>query len=153
MGVEKIIGKIIQPYWRLTRGMTLGAQGMVLDHDHRVLLIRHGYRPGWFFPGGGVEKGETIDTALKRELVEEAGIVISGTPELYGVYANFEKFPGDHIAFFVIRRWTQPTIPSANAEIAEQRFFARANLPAGTSEGTQRRLAEVLGGVEKSAQW
>lgn len=151
--VKKIIVGGLQRYWRVTRGLTLGAQGCVLDSQNRVLLIRHTYRPGWHFPGGGVEKAETIESALTRELHEEAGILIDGRPRLFGIYANQRLFPGDHIALFVIRSWRQPAVPAPNREIAEQGFFAANALPALTSPSTTARIREILEGRAPADLW
>lgn len=154
MAQRTLIQILLQHYWRWTRGLTLGAQGMVIDPDGRVLLVRHGYRPGWHFPGGGVEKNETIAEALARELEEEAGIHLEGAPELFGVYAHFDVFPGDHIALYVVRQWRQPRIPAPSHEIAEQGFFAPDALPEGITRGTRARIAEVLGPqASRSLHW
>ena len=48
----------------------------ILRRERRVLLIRHekGGREVWLLPGGGVNAGESLVDALKREIAEECGI-------------------------------------------------------------------------------
>jgi len=145
--------KLLRPYWRLRRGLTLGAQGVVIDGDGRVLLVRHSYRPGWFFPGGGVEWGETIETALQRELEEEVGVSLTGPAQLHGMFANFISFPGDHIALFVVRDWQRREGYLKRGEIAEAGMFDRAHLPEQTDAGTLRRLAEIFDGAPLKPTW
>ena len=150
---DYIVKKLLQRYWRLTRALTVGAQGVIVNPDGHVLLVRHTYQSGWRFPGGGVEKGEPVATALARELEEEVGITVAGEPQLFGVYSNAASFPNDHIVLFVVRDWRQDRVPAPNYEIAEQRFFAHDNLPADASPGTARRLAEIFSGAARSAFW
>lgn len=50
---------------------------IVVDGAGRVLLIRRGHPPAqglWTVPGGRVERGETLHTALTRELFDETGL-------------------------------------------------------------------------------
>lgn len=145
--------KVLRPFWRMRRGMTLGAQGVVIDGDNRVLLVRHSYRPGWFFPGGGVEWNETIETALARELEEEVGVTLEAPPQLHGVFGNFVSFPGDHIAVFVVRHWQRREDYYRRGEIAEARMFAQGELPEHTDLGTRARLEEIVDGVPRRLLW
>ena len=150
---SKTLTRGFQHYWRFARGLTMGAQGVVLDGDNRVLLIRHTYRPGWHFPGGGVEKDETAFEAVTREVGEEAGVIVGERPRLFSLYANFKFFPSDHIALFVIRDWRQPKVPEPNREIAEIGMFAPSKLPEGTIEPVRRRLGEILDGRPPELMW
>lgn len=133
--------------------VTLGVQGVIVNQASQVLLVRHGYRPGWHFPGGGVERGETISQALCRELDEETGVKLEQPARLFGIYTNFSVFPGDHVILFIANRWRQDRIPQPNAEIAEQGFFALDNLPAAATGATRRRLDEAFSGARRSSAW
>lgn len=49
--------------------------GIVINEEEKILLIKHPRR-GWEYPGGVVEVGETLEEALRREILEEAGVTI-----------------------------------------------------------------------------
>lgn len=68
--------------------------GLVRDSDGRVLMI-HSPRRDWEFPGGQVEEGEDLITALQREVSEETGITVT-VGKLAGVYSNVKS----HIVMF-----------------------------------------------------
>ena len=151
--LARAINSVLRPLWRFRRGLTLGAQGAVIDGEGRVLLVRHSYRPGWWFPGGGVEWRETLETALARELEEEVGVTLTGPPALHGVFSNFASFPGDHIAVFVVRDWQRHGDYRKRGEIAEAAMFAWQDLPERTDPGTQTRLAEIFDQVPINSLW
>ena len=149
----RAINALIRPIWRMRRGLTLGAQGAVIDGEGRVLLVRHSYRPGWWFPGGGVEWGETLETALGRELEEEVGVRVTGPPVLHGVFANFANFPGDHIAVFVVRQFERQGDYHRRGEIAEAGMFERGRLPQSINPGTAVRLDEIFEALPARPLW
>src|SRR5688572_2850561 len=91
----------------LSKRLTVGVRAVLLD-DRKVLLIKHTYLPGWQFPGGGVEPGETAEQAAAREVLEETGYAVSGRPALHGLYLN--RIAGgarDHVAVYVWREFLQ----------------------------------------------
>lgn len=137
----------------LTRGMTLGVRCACFDEEGRVFLLRHSYMPGWYLPGGGVERGETVHHALVRELEEEGGIVLQDEPSLFGVYHNRRQMR-DHVLVYVSRGFERPNPPSyPNREIAEVGLFAPDALPDDTSPATRRRLAEIVDGAPREPNW
>src|SRR5882762_8561717 len=120
---EPAIRVILHLYWRLTRGLTLGVRGLVIDGAGQVFLVKHSYVSGWHLPGGGVEPGETLREALARELREEGNIEIGKPPELYGLYFNPHDSVRDHVALFVVESYRQPAPPRKNKEIVDHGFF------------------------------
>jgi 8-oxo-dGTP pyrophosphatase MutT (NUDIX family) len=151
--LEPALRRVLHLYWRFARGMTLGVRAIVIDPQGRVFLVKHSYVSGWHLPGGGVEPGETIPTALARELLEEGGITALEQPALHGVFFNSRVSRRDHVAVFIIRVFRQDGGPRHAREIVDYGFFARDALPADTTRGTRARLAEVFDGTAISERW
>ena len=151
--LEPQLRRAFHLYWRIARGMTLGVRGVVLDGDGKVFLVRHSYVAGWHLPGGGVEVGETFLEALRRELVEEGRIELTGEPVLHGLFFNGHVSCRDHVAVYVVRKFRQDRLPKPNHEIVECGFYAAGALPAETTRGTRLRIAEVLDGAAPIATW
>jgi ADP-ribose pyrophosphatase YjhB (NUDIX family) len=147
-----MIRRILHLYWRFRRGMTLGVRGVVLRGGD-VLLVRHGYTPGWHLPGGGVEPGETFEGALAKELMEEGNVRITGAPELHALFQNRNASSRDHVAVYVVREFDYGGPLSPTFEIKEAKFFPLDALPEGTTQSTRKRLAEIMNGALAPQQW
>jgi ADP-ribose pyrophosphatase YjhB (NUDIX family) len=150
--IEPILRPLFHLYVRTMRGATLGVRALVLDGEGRVLLVEHTYIKGWYMPGGGVERGETVEHALARELVEEAGVEMIGRPRLLSIHDNRRVFKGDHVLVYRVESW-KPCPATSRGEILNVGWFAPAALPADTTLATRRRLAEALGGDDADPMW
>jgi putative (di)nucleoside polyphosphate hydrolase len=82
--------------------------GVVLFHpDGRVWLGRRSHTPepyNWQFPQGGVDAGEDLETAARRELTEETGAVsttLLGRTDGWIAY----DYPPDHVTPKGKRGW------------------------------------------------
>jgi ADP-ribose pyrophosphatase YjhB (NUDIX family) len=69
---------------------SVSVAGVILDAQGRALLIQRRDNGHWEAPGGVLELGEDIVSGLRREVLEETGLVVE--PEaLTGVYKNMKR--------------------------------------------------------------
>ena len=112
-------------YCFIFRPVRMGAR-VVMIQNNEVLLIRHTYLNGWFLPGGGLKRRETLEQAARREAYEETGAELKEVT-LIGIFSNFIQWKTDHTTLFLCNDFEITGKP--DGEIAEVRAFPLDKLP------------------------
>jgi 8-oxo-dGTP diphosphatase len=71
---------------------------ILCDNDSIILIKRKNspYKGFWALPGGFVEYGETVESAVLREVTEETGLSVD-LNEISGVYSDPNRDPRGHV--------------------------------------------------------
>lgn len=128
----------------------LGVAALV-EQGGKYVLVRHSYQPGWFLPGGAVDRGEAPADAIVRELQEEIGLTRSAPPQLLGVYTRRVLWASNVILLYRVREARFVFRPSW--EIRDITLADPADLPAGTTPGVRRRFLELIGEASPTPHW
>ena len=103
-----------------SRRIRVAARALVLLDDH-ILLQRVDYSDAyWFFPGGAVEFGETLEESIRRELAEETSLDVRRV--VYRFTAN-NRFARDGADFHLIEHFFEVTPTSFDVESLEEHLL------------------------------
>lgn len=117
---------------------TVGVSGVIFDSEGRVLLFRHYLRSvqGWALPGGFVGRGESLDGALCRELLEEASLTIQVLALL-----DVRIAEAHHVDVCYLAQVIEGQLRIDTGEVRAGDFFALDALPRGLPSDTARMIA------------
>lgn len=140
MYLMKLLYKLRKTAWFFIRPMTKGARAIIIENN-KVLLVKHSYQDQFFLPGGKVNKGETYDAGLIRELKEELNMDVQNLT-YFGTYQNFFEYKDDTVLVFLVKGIIGT--PRASLEIDAMQWFDIDQLPADISPGSKKRLLAYL---------
>jgi ADP-ribose pyrophosphatase YjhB (NUDIX family) len=110
----------------------------ILRREERVLLCRHEKRGKsyWLLPGGGVNYGESLRSALKRELLEECGIEedlpLEGPVAVVDSIAPERAFRAKHVVHIIFAGYlggrSLEAVISQDAAVRGHRLFGADEL-------------------------
>jgi 8-oxo-dGTP diphosphatase len=132
----------------LLRRPVVGIAALARTPDGRYVLIRRSDSGAWAMPGGTLEWGETLRTAIERELLEEAGTRLVSLGEVIGVYSRPDRDPRFHAVTVIVDATVAPPShpPDNPLEILEVRCFSESELPSGLSHGMTDMLQNARAG-------
>lgn len=141
--VYKITHPFIRTYWLIFKPKTHGVRAIIINETN-ILLVKNINVNHWSLPGGKIDKGETPQECIYRELKEELALSISKTDFKLGEYISNKEGKRDTVYIFVIK------IPSPffqkRWELQDAQWFPLSSLSDNVSPATSRRIAEFKNG-------
>ena len=123
---------------------------IIPNDDGHVLLQRRSDNGLWGLPGGGVEIGESVSTAIVREVQEETGLTVM-IERLVGVYSDprFQvvRYADGNVVHYIntlfVCRIVGGTLQTCE-ETLDLQFFDPASLPEGMLLSHRIRVQDAV---------
>ncbi|HLZ58121.1 MAG TPA: NUDIX domain-containing protein [Ktedonosporobacter sp.] len=116
----------------------IGVNALIFN-EGRILLAHRRDIDWWNLPGGGMEAGETVEEAIRREVREETGLEVE-VEYLVGVYSKPQK---QEVVLTLRCRIIGGSLV-ATEESRTCRFFSPDTLPANTLPKHRQRVEDAF---------
>ena len=130
--------------WLLNSKFMVSVAGVVFDDAGKILLQRHRHwvPDVWGLPGGIVQRDETLEAALTREVLEESNLRVMNV-EMLHVESRY------HLrmeVYFSARLNSEPqALKIQKQEVIEARFFCPNELPDNILPIQKEMIIKALG--------
>jgi ADP-ribose pyrophosphatase YjhB (NUDIX family) len=117
--------------------------------DGRIVLVRRQDNGLWGLPGGIVDWGEDVPTAVRRELAEETGLELLKIRRLVGVYSSPDRDPRFHSICIVVEADVEGIMQTHDhLEISDVQAFLPSAIPSGRlAHDHNQQLQDYFDGV------
>lgn len=140
---KHIVLPLAKVYWRVFKPKTYGSR-VILLCDDSILLVQNMGVTNWSLPGGKLDRGETPEQCLKRELREELSLNLEKIDYKLGDYTSNREGKRDTVYIFVVQLLSKDF--EKQWELHDAKWFSLDALPANTSLAGKRRIDEYLSG-------
>lgn len=115
--------------------------------DGRIVLIKRHDTGRWGIPGGLIDWGEDVQTAARRELLEETGLTLTAVNRLIGVYSNTQRDQRFHSVCVALEAQVSGQMRVADPdEVLDIQAFVPEELPRDLAHDHARQLQDYLTG-------
>ncbi len=141
----------VSPDYRWPESVEPGVAGVVFDGEGRVLLMKRLDNGLWGIPSGHVEPGETVQSAIIREIKEETGLEVT-VEGLVGLYSDPRSqvitYPDSRVCHFVTSCFSCSVkggqLVKSGPETLDADFFHPSSLPDPLMSMHPRWLSDAM---------
>ncbi|PRY29473.1 NUDIX domain-containing protein [Pseudosporangium ferrugineum] len=144
---ESYLGRVRSSVGDADTLLFVGARGVILDEQGRLLLIQRSDNHRWAIPAGAMELGESMEQCAIREVWEETGLrATSLTPFAFHSSATYTNEWGHSyqqiLMSFRIHTW-EGELQKVTDESVDAGFFPVDALPGPRSLIIEETLADL----------